>query len=105
MDRARKLRLSGTLVMTIGVVGAAIVYWVQSRSAALDDAAGFSRSQEHQMKVLMGPLAVAMSGWADALLSPTGLAIMILAFAAFVAYMCFRHARFEDEDATTGAGS
>lgn len=57
------------------------------------------------MKVLMGPLAVAMSGWADALTSPIGIAIVILAFAAFVAYMCFRHARFEEEDPTTGAES
>lgn len=106
MDRARKLRLIGTLVMICGVVTAAIVYWLQSRAAALDDASGFTKGQEHQMKVLMGPLAVAMSGWADALMSPPGVAIMILAFAAFVAYMCFRHARFEEEDdPTRAAGS
>ena len=96
MDRARRLRLIGTFVMACGVLTAAILYWTQTRSTAIDEAAaGFSRAQEHQMKVLMGPLAVAMSGWADALTSPTGQAVMILAFAAFVAYMCFRHARFE----------
>jgi len=80
-------------------VSAAVVYWVQARAAALaDDGAGFTRGQEHQMKVLMGPLAVAMSGWADAITSPLGEAIMIAGAAAFVAYMCFRHARFADEE-------
>jgi hypothetical protein len=76
MDRARRLRLIGVLVMACGVLTAAILYWTQTRSAVIDDAAaGFTRAQEHQMKVLM--------------------AAMIDAFAGFVAYMCFRHARFE----------
>jgi len=99
MDRARTLRLIGTIVMISGVALAAAVYAIQARSASLDEAAsGFSRGQEHQMKALMGPLAVAMSGWADALTSPAGEAIMIVGFAAFVGYMCFRHARFADEE-------
>jgi hypothetical protein len=98
MDRARKLRLIGTFVIIGGIIVAALVYVVQARSAAFDDPAGFSRGQEHQMKVLMGPLAVAMSGWADAVTSPTGEALIIAAFAAFISYMCFRHARFEDEE-------
>ena len=96
MDRARRLRLAGTLVMACGLATAVIIYWTGSRSPALDEAAaGFTRAQEHQMKVLMGPLAVAMSQWADALTSPIGEAIMITAGAAFVAYMCFRHAAME----------
>ena len=66
-------------------------------AALADDGLGFTRGQEHQMKVLMGPLAVAMSGWADAVTSPLGEAVMIVAAAAFVSYMCFRHARFEEE--------
>ena len=97
MDRARRLRLIGTLVMICGLLTAAIVYWTQTRSTRIDDAAaGFSRAQEHQMKMLMGPLAVAMSGWADALMSPAGQAVMIAGVAAFVSYMCFRHASFPD---------
>ena len=76
---------------------AAIIYWTGSQAAAIDDAAvGYTRAQEHQMKALMGPLAVAMSQWADALTSPAGEAILTAGFAAFIAYMCFRHARFED---------
>ena len=100
MDRARRLRLIGTLTLAGGVVVAALVYGLSMRAATIDDsAAGFTRAQEHQMKVMMGPLAVAMSGWADALTSPAGVAIMIAAFAAFIAYMCFRHARFAEEEA------
>src|SRR5689334_25169746 len=49
MERARQLRLIGTLVMIIGVVAAAAVYWLQTRAAAIDDAAaGFTRAQAHQ---------------------------------------------------------
>ena len=99
MERARQLRLIGTLVMIIGVATAAAVYWLQTRAATIDDAAaGFTRAQEHQMKVLMGPLAVAMSQWTDALTSPAGIAAMIAGFAAFIAYMCFRHARFAEHE-------
>ena len=94
MDRARKLRLAGTLTLVIGAATALIIYWTQSRAAAIDDAAaGYTRAQEHQIKALMGPLAVAMSQWADALTSPAGEAIMIAGFAAFISYMCFRHAK------------
>jgi uncharacterized protein YaiE (UPF0345 family) len=96
MNRSRKLRLIGVLVMTGGLVTAGILYWTASQAAAIEESAeGFTRAQEHQMKVLMGPLAVAMSGWADALTSPAGEAIIVAAFAAFVAYMCFRHAKME----------
>lgn len=99
MDRARRLRLIGTLVMVGGAATAAIIYWTGSRAVAIDDAAaGYTRAQEHQIKALMGPLAVAMSQWADALTSPAGEALMIAGFAAFVAYMCFRHARFAEEE-------
>jgi hypothetical protein len=100
MDRARRLRLIGVLVMAGGLVAAVIVYWTGRQAAAMDEAAaGFTRAQEHQMKMLMGPLAVAMSGWADAVTSPAGQAILIAAFAAFVGYMCFRHAAMEEADA------
>ena len=99
MADAPQLRFFGTLTMVCGVLIAAVVYVVQAPSAAVEQAAqGFSRAQEHQLKVLMGPLAVAMSQWADALTSPAGEAIMIVAFAAFISYMCFRHARFAEEE-------
>ena len=101
MDRARKLRVIGQLVLAGGIVVAALFYWIQTRSAnaGLDELTpGYTRAQEHQMKVLMGPLAVTMSQWADALTTPGAEALLIVACAVFVAYMCFRHARMEDAD-------
>jgi len=96
VNRARRLRQIGVLVMSCGLAIAVILYWTGRQAAAVEEsAAGFTRAQEHQMKMLMGPLAVAMSEWADALTSPAGEAIMVAAFAAFVAYMCFRHAKME----------
>lgn len=82
-----------------GAATAAIIYWTGSRAVAIDEAAaGYTKAQEHQLKAMMGPLAVAMSQWADALTSPEGQAVMIAGFAAFVGYMCFRHARFAEEE-------
>ncbi len=101
MERARKLRTIGRLVLACGIALAVLFYWLQTRSAngGVDElAAGYTRAQEHQAKVLMGPLAVAMSQWADALTAPGTEAILIAAFAAFVAYMCFRHAKMEEAD-------
>jgi hypothetical protein len=100
MDRARRLRLIGIAVLACGVVVGAVFYWVQIRSLgpAIDDtAAGYTRAQEHQMKVLMGPLAMAMSRWADFFMRPDVEALLIVAFAGFVTYMCFRHAAMPDD--------
>ena len=99
MDRAARLRRSGKLALAVGVAVAAFTYWIQARSAQPDldeSAAGYLRAQEHQIKMMMGPLGATMSQWADALLRPASQAILIVAFAAFVAYMCYRHARMED---------
>ncbi len=98
MADAPQLRLYGYVTLVCGLLLAAIVFLWQSQASTLADGTGFTRGQEHQMKMLMGPLAVAMSGWADALTSPAGEAIVIAVFAAFVAYMCFRHARFQEEE-------
>jgi len=99
MDRPRKLRTIGTLIMLAGFVTAAIIYWTADRAVVIDDsAAGYTRAQEHQLKAMMGPLAVAMSQWADALTSPAGMAVMTAGFAAFLGYMCFRHARFAEQE-------
>ncbi len=100
MDRSTRLRLVGKLWLAGGVAVAALVYWLQTRTAVIDideGAAGYTRAQEHQIKMMMGPLAVTMSQWADALTRPATQALLIVAFAAFVAYMCFRHARMEEE--------
>jgi hypothetical protein len=99
VNRSARLRLSGKLSLAIGVAVAAVVYWLQTRTPVVDideGAAGFTRAQEHQIKMMMGPLAVTMSQWADALTRPATQALLIVAFAAFVAYMCFRHARMEE---------
>jgi hypothetical protein len=99
MDRRRKLRTIGALVLAGGVLSASLFYWIQRRSVqpGLDEAAaGYLRAQEHQTRLLMGPLGVTLTQWADVLTRPGTEALLILAFAAFVAYMCFRHASFPD---------
>jgi hypothetical protein len=100
MTPARRLRTIGMLVLACGIIGATVFYWLQMRSAQpeVDElAAGYLRAQEHQTRLMMGPMGATLSQWADALSSPLLQALLILGFAAFVAYMCFRHASFADE--------
>jgi hypothetical protein len=99
--RARRLRLTGMVVLATGAIVAALFYWIRLRTAEpqLDElvAAGYLRAQERQARMMMGPMGVTLSQWADALTYPGTQAILIVAFAAFIAYMCFRHAKFADE--------
>jgi hypothetical protein len=88
------------LVLACGIAGGALFYWVQTRSAVpqIDEgAAGYARAQEHQMRLMMGPLGVTLMQWMDALTGPGIQALLIVAFSGFIAYMCFRHARFPAE--------
>jgi hypothetical protein len=87
-------------VLAAGVVAAALLYWIRIRTfqPEVDElAAGYLKAQERQTRMMMGPMGVTLSQWADALTYPGTQAILIVAFAAFIAYMCFRHARFADE--------
>ena len=99
IDRRSRLRLVGLFVLACGVASAVVFYWIATRNAVpeLDEAAaGYARAQEYQMRRMMGPLGVTMTQWVDALSRPGTQALLIVGFAAFVAYMCFRHASFPD---------
>jgi hypothetical protein len=87
------------LVLAGGTASAAVFYWAATRNVVpqLDEtAAGYARAQEYQMRRMMGPLGVAMTQWVDVLSQPGTQSLLIFGFAAFVAYMCFRHASFAD---------
>jgi len=96
-----RLRVTGGLILVAGIAGAALFYWIRLRSAQpeMDEfAAGYLRAQEHQTRLMMGPMGVTLSQWVDAVARPGVQALLIVAFAAFVAYMCFHHARLQEDE-------
>ena len=99
LNRSTRVRIAGTLVLVCGVIGAALFYWIQTRSApqVLDEiAAGYDKARERQMGIMMGTMGVVMVGWIDTLADPGAQAIMIAAGAALVAAVCFRVAFLMD---------
>jgi hypothetical protein len=95
LDRAKRLRFIGLLVLACGIACAVVFYWIATRNTVpeLDEAAaGYARAQEYQMRRMMGTLGVTMTQWVDVLSRPGTQALLIVGFAGFIAYMCFRHA-------------
>lgn len=102
MKRSDRLRRTGWIVLACGVVAAVVWYIVASRSAdlAMNDvtALGYRRSIDHQMGVMMGRFGLMLTEWQEALSSPTGEALLIVAGAALFAGYFFRVAWVVDEE-------
>jgi hypothetical protein len=94
--KRRRLRVVAALVLVIGVAGACLFYWIQTRAAGptMDDLMpGCMRWRERQMGIVMGSLGKRMMEWRDALKEPRTQAIIIAALSALVAVALFRVAR------------
>ena len=99
MNRSKRLRVVGTLVLACGLAGGAVFYGVATRGAAagLDDgAAGYERAREHQMGQMMGTLGLTMTQAMEVVETPGAEALFIVAGAALVAALCFRVAKLMD---------
>jgi hypothetical protein len=108
LKRSDRLRAIGWLVLTAGLAGAAVFYWITVRSAepALNDvtALGYTKSMQHGIGVMMGQSGLILTEWQQALMSPIGQAMMIAIGAALAAGYFFRVAWVidADEDDTQG---
>ena len=102
LKRSDRLRATGWFVLASGLSGAAVLYWVKTRTEnpVLDDltALGYTRSLQHGMGVMMGPFGVMLTEWQERLMSPIGQALMIAACAALLAGYFFRVAWVLDEE-------
>ena len=99
MNRSKRLRVIGWLVLLCGIVGASVFYWNETRNAppSLDDAAaGYTQAREHQMGQMMGTLGVTTTKLMDTLETPGAEAILIALSAGLVAALCFRVAKLMD---------
>ena len=96
------MRTTGWIVLTCGLLVAALFYVVQTRMAdpALDDsnALGYTRSLQHGMGVMMGHFGLILTQWNNALTSPGGEALTIAVAGALLAAYFFRVAWVLDEE-------
>ena len=104
MKRSDRLRRVGWGVLSCGLAGAAIFYWIKSRSldSELDDttALGYSRSLQHGMDVMMGRSGRLLTDMSALLGSPLGQALIIAVCAALAAAYFFRVAWVIDDAAS-----
>ena len=102
--RAKQLRITGIVVLTLGIITAGLVYWIGIRNATPDDISmlGFNRAEERQMGQLYGKSGQMVDDWLDDLKQPGTQAVLILIFSAAVFAGCFYFAKLveiEDEPA------
>jgi hypothetical protein len=93
---SKRLRALGILVLVVGVAGAGLFYWIETRSAVptMDDLMpGYSQARSRQIGIMMGDLGVTLMEWLDALKEPRTQAMIIAAVSAVAALACFRVAR------------
>jgi len=104
LKRSERLRAIGWCVLTAGLAGAVLFYWIESHSAdrALDDttALGYAKSLQHGVGVMMGPSGAILTDLQQNLTSPLGQALVIGLCTALAAGYFFRVAWVLDaEDA------
>ena len=94
LTRSGRLRALGWIVLTSGLAAALAVYGVQSRSADLEmndlNALGYTKSMQHGMGVMMGPLGLMLTDWQHDLSSPLGQALLLAIAFGLVAGYFFR---------------
>jgi len=102
--RAQRLRLAGVIVLTLGIVGAGLVYWLGTRTADMSDdisMVGFNKSEQRQMGILYGKQGELIEDWSNDLKQPGTQAGIITAAAVIIASGCFYFARLSDFDDET----
>ena len=100
LKESDRLRRTGTLVLAAGIVGACLYYAVEARPREADgrDAAGYERSQNRQMRMLMGRTGVMMMEWQETLDLPGTQAVLIAAVTGLFSLYFFRAASVLDHD-------
>jgi len=103
--KSKRLKLAGMIVLTLGIVGAGVVYWLGTRSANLNDELsmqGFNRAEQRQMGQLYGKSGLLIDEWFDDLKQPGTQAILIATVSALIAAGCFYFARLLGPDDQAG---
>ena len=101
-QKSGRLRITGSIVLTLGILGASLFYWTEVHRPAADDLDavldGYSRASQHEMGVQMGTMGLIMLGWQDTLARPSTKALIVAALSALFASYFFRVAWVLDDD-------
>ena len=103
--RARQLRITGVIVLLLGIVSMGVVYWLGTRGPDLSDdlsMVGYNRAQTRQMGQLYGKSGLLIEEWSNDLKQPGTQAIIIAVVSVIIASGCFYFARLLDDDNETG---
>ena len=98
--RARLLRIIAAIVLVLGIFGADLVYWLETRSVVVSDdpsMLGNEKAESRQAEILYGKQAGLIKDWSDDLKRPGTQAVIIVVTAALVAGGCIYLARLLDK--------
>ena len=97
--RARRLRITGIVVLLLGFGGAGVVYWTRPPDVSEDlSMVGFDRARTRQMEILYGKQGRHL---ANDLKEPGTQAILIATASVLLASGCFYLAKMLDVDNET----
>jgi len=102
--RARRLRITGVIVLLVGISGAGTVYWLGTRAPNLSDEPamiGYNRAENRQMGILYGKQGALIEDVANDLKQPGTQAAICVATAVVIAAGCFYFAQLLDYDAAS----
>jgi hypothetical protein len=107
--RARLLRITAAVVLVLGIFGADLVYWLETRSAMESDdpsMLGNEKAASRQAEILYGKQAGLIQEWSDELKQPGVQAVIIVVTAVLFAGGCIYFARLlECDDQQAGLKS
>jgi hypothetical protein len=88
-EKAR-LRLTGVIVLSLGLISAGVLYWARSRDANLDQyREAQARAETHQMQWLYGTSGGLTEDLTNALKRPADQAVIIAVVSGLIAAGCF----------------
>jgi hypothetical protein len=102
--RARRLRITGVIVLLLGITGAGVVYWIGTRSPDLSDdpsMSGYDRAKTQQMEILYGKSGELIEEWSNDLKQSSTQATIVAAASTIIAFGCFYFARLLEDDETS----
>jgi hypothetical protein len=104
--RGRRYRIAAGIILGLGIIGASLVCWLESREPDYSDdpsMLGFNRATDRQMGYLYGKQGQLIEDLTDLLKKPGTQAILIVAGAAVVAAGCLCFASILEHEATEPA--
>jgi hypothetical protein len=103
--RAGRFRMTGIIVLVLGIGGAGLIYWLGTRAADVSgdlSMVGYNKAEERQMGMLYGKQGELIENWSNDLKQPDTQAFIIVATSILVASGCFYFGRLSDFDDKTG---